>query len=201
MNEYVFTADQFDKLFENQSFDECDRCKGVREVSFEHVKIIVEGKSMEFNAIPMLKCKICGELAFTLFSLRTIYGCYKELNARNASGVNCKLTEYRKRYDFCTDVDFLYDFRDYESIPGLMTEISDSGFLQPVYFKKDALLYFVNSPEYETNIFSESYGTLSKIDKTIEVLLGIFHLVLIQIICWSFGWGIWIKQILNFAQF
>ena len=166
MKEYNFTEEQLEKMTEEYAFDECVSCKGIREVAFEHIIINVAGKRMEYTALPMLRCTACGELAFTFYARCIIDGCYKELKARNDTGVVCNPSNYRKHFNFCSGTDYIYDHRDYESIPGLMTPMSNTGFLQPVYFKKEALLYFVNSPDYETNIFSETYGELSKIDKT-----------------------------------
>ena len=67
---------------------------------------------------------------------------------------------YRKKFDYCTFQDFLYDHRDYYSIPGLCydEEHSVEGFLTPVYFTKRVLLYFMQDPEYKVKLGAETYG-------------------------------------------
>lgn len=51
-------------------------------------------------------------------------------------------------------------------MPGLCydDEHSVEGFLTPVYFEKEALVFFLAMPEYEVEIFSESYGYFAKKD-------------------------------------
>ena len=53
-------------------------------------------------------------------------------------------------------------------MPGLCydDEHSVEGFLTPVYFEKEALVFFLAMPEYEVEIFSESYGYFAKKDSS-----------------------------------
>lgn len=160
---YNYTHDQLIKMLNTQAYDDCDRCGGIREVSYEAIRILIDGRRIEFESIPMLKCKSCGELAFTRYSQEMIFHIEEELKKRPDKIVVCKPSNYKGRFHFCEDIDFEYDHRDYKSVPGLLTPMSDNGSLQPVYFKKDALLYFFYSPEYYVNIFSESYGELERL--------------------------------------
>ena len=65
-----------------------------------------------------------------------------------------------KKFNYCISQDFIYDHRDYYSIPGLCydDEHSEEGFLTPVYFTKKVLLYFLHDPDYYVNLASETYG-------------------------------------------
>ena len=62
--------------------------------------------------------------------------------------------------------DYKYDHKDYYNIPGLCydEEHSTEGFLTPVYFDRKALIYFISVPDFEVDIFSETYGHIGKKD-------------------------------------
>lgn len=114
----------------------------------------------------MLKCKKCGELRFSEYAKEILDGIHNELLRRSDSGVISRPNGYSKQYAYASEAEFLYDHRDYESIPGLKfdEEHSKPGFLTPVYFNRNALLYFVSAPDYLVDIFSESYGNIIKKD-------------------------------------
>lgn len=56
-------------------------------------------------------------------------------------------------------VPFLYDPDDYFYIPGLHRPF-DVGFLTPVFFKREVLLKYDNSPSYRVQFASTTYGTI-----------------------------------------
>lgn len=66
-------------------------------------------------------------------------------------------------------MNFVYDHRDYESIPGLChdDEHSTEGFLTPVFFSIKSLLYPMHDPDYNLNLALETYGHLSYKDEWI----------------------------------
>lgn len=167
MEKFAYSAPQnFDKMLEDfPRLDKCN-CGGVIEISMEYIKVTVSEKTMELTEIPMLKCEKCGELSFSEYAKEILYGLYNELLRRGNSGVLSSPNGYRKQYTYATEANFLYDHRDYESIPGLKfdEEHSEPGFLTPVYFDRNALLYFVSAPDYIVDLFSETYGSISKRD-------------------------------------
>ena len=55
---------------------------------------------------------------------------------------------------------FKYSAEDYFFIPGLYRG-PDDGFLTPVFFDKDVLLYYNNHPDYRVNLYSFSSGNIS----------------------------------------
>lgn len=75
---------------------------------------------------------------------------------------------YKKKFEYCRMADYNYDHKDYYSIPGLChdDEHTIEGFLTPVYFDRKALIYFIAVPDFEVDIFSETYGRIGKIDPT-----------------------------------
>lgn len=61
-----------------------------------------------------------------------------------------------KRFDH---LNFKYDARDYYLIPGLYREF-DEGYLTPVFFNKDILLYYNGHPDYSVRLYSFSSGNI-----------------------------------------
>ncbi len=56
-------------------------------------------------------------------------------------------------------LEFIYDSVDYYLIPGLR-RTEDDGYLTPVFFDKDVLLYYNNHPDYSVKLFSFSSGNI-----------------------------------------
>jgi hypothetical protein len=95
-----------------------------------------------------------------------IDGAYRSAVNANQTYGEFHPTGYKKKFQYCIEQDYEYDHKDYYNIPGLSydEEHSVEGFLTPVYFEKEALVYFLAVPEYEVEIFSESYGYFAKKD-------------------------------------
>lgn len=158
--------DEYKKIFKGYCLDKCPKCNGFLEISMEHIEIEISNKFMDIEEISMLKCMKCGTFYYTEYAKEILYGLYKELCRRGEYKVKSKPSGYRKKYNYAAENNFIYDHRDYESIPGLKfdDEHSEVGFLTPVYFYRKALLYFISDPEYEVDIFSETYGNIRKKD-------------------------------------
>ena len=122
-------------------FDKCGMCQHCVEVSIESVYISVGEKTIEFEDLPLLKCTSCAELYLTDYAKEMLGGAYSKLKIRSDMGVQSRYNGYKKRFNYCQDVEFDYDHRDYTSIPGLCydEEHPEPGFLQPIYFSKEAL--------------------------------------------------------------
>lgn len=161
-----FSEEDLNQFLDTIHFSNCEKleCGGICEISMEPVHISISGKTIDFEELPLLKCKKCGHLYMTVYSASMISCVYEELKNRSDPGVFCKRSQYQVRYHYCEELDFDYDSRDYRSIPGLWTQFSNDGFLQPVYFDRKALIAFIGNPDYDVNRFSESYGTLAKYD-------------------------------------
>lgn len=156
----------YERIFEEYCFDKCNKCRNCFEISMENLRIEILDKFIDIEEIPMLKCKECGYINYTEYAKDIIGGLYNELCKRGQYGVRSKANGYRKKYNYATNNNFIYDHRDYESIPGLKydEEHSEEGFLTPVYFDRKALLYFISDTNYEVDIFSETYGNICKKD-------------------------------------
>lgn len=158
--------DEFEAELRKYCFDKCDQCGAFVEMSLEHIQVTIGDKYIDITDIPMLKCKNCSKFFYPTFTKNILLGLYNELCNQDKEGVISKPRNYQKQYNYATDTRFIYDHRDYESIPGLNydEEHLEEGFLTPVYFDRKALIYFIGDPSYEVDIFSETYGTILKVD-------------------------------------
>lgn len=158
--------DRDDFLDKNKDFPlhTCKKCNKMNELEIKRADIIISGKKMEFEELVILECQTCGNIQLVLHSIKMILSVFSELEQRGCKGVKLKSKGFREKYDYCTDVNFKYDFRDYEGIPGLSYDMEHSkkGFLTPVYFDKKSLIYFMHDEDYKVDLFSETYGLLQK---------------------------------------
>lgn len=157
------SEEDLNQFLDTVHFSNCEEqgCDGVCEISMQPVHISIIDKTIDFEELPLLKCKKCGHLYMTVYAANMIRCIYEQLKNRSDSGVFCKRTQYLQRYNYCEDINFEYDSRDYRSIPGLCTLFSNDGFLQPVFFDRKALISFIGDPDYDVDIFSDSYGKIA----------------------------------------
>ena len=148
------------------SIHECNKCGSLVELVFEPYDISIEGKRIQIDTFPQLKCIKCNEKVLTEKAKKVIILLFDELVNGNRASVISKHKHLAKRYPFCQKYNFKYDYEDYENIPGL-TALTGDGFLTPVFFHKHALIYFMHHPEYELNLCSETYGELRYKDEFI----------------------------------
>lgn len=158
------TLDKFYEENKSLSTDNCPKCNGKVELTFDNYKIKIDEHIIEIEDLPQLKCTNCKYKLLSSKSKKIIIYFYGECKSHSQKGIHIKPKQLNKRYDFCKSFNFNYDYRDYENIPGLAA-LENDGFLTPVFFKKEALIYFMHHPEYELNLFSESYGVFSYKDK------------------------------------
>ncbi|WP_235961146.1 YgiT-type zinc finger protein [Savagea serpentis] len=163
--------ERFYEINEPLSIDTCPKCSKKVELIFNDYKIKIDEYTIEVKDLPQLECANCSHQVLSSKSKQLIMYLYQECKARNQLGVQTTPKKLNKRYGFCERFNFNYDYRDYENIPGL-TGLANDGFLTPVFFKKEALIYFMHHPEYELNLFSESYGVFGYKDE-FEVPFGL----------------------------
>jgi hypothetical protein len=143
----------------------CPRCGHYRYIEYEGVRFEEKSKSIGIK-LPLYKCKSCGLIDSILprekiqdfvdgFMPELLEGEFFECPLKF---VFSKLDEDAKfeRFDH---LEFTYDPRDYFVIPGLYREF-DIGYLTPVFFDKDVLLYYNGHPEYEVRLGSFSSGNI-----------------------------------------
>ncbi len=163
---YFASYDEFKKEYLNYRFDECSDCTGRCEIVESDVICTIEGRLLSFSPTFVLCCKKCGKEFLPEYTKQMIDGAYRTAVKENQFRGEFHLTGYKKKFDYCMQQNYEYDHRDYYNIPGLCydEEHSVEGFLTPVYFEKEALVFFLAMPEYEVEIFSESYGYIARKD-------------------------------------
>ncbi len=163
MNLKYNTYADYSEEYRIYNFHECNICNSPRELSVEDLDVVIENRIMHFKDFLVLTCTKCNESCLPQHSKKMIDGCYKIMvKEGHFEGIQ-KYNGYKKKFMYCQEHDFKYDYRDYYNIPGLCfdEEHSEEGFLTPVYFKKKVLIYFMHDPDYGMNLFSETYGTIS----------------------------------------
>lgn len=145
-------------------FDKCTKCDGTRELVETELYYTIGDRSLHFPSILVMRCEKCGYEVLPEYTKEIIDGAYKNMLAENQTRGMFTPKEYAKKFKYCENENYIYDHRDYYNIPGLRydEEHSTEGFLTPVYFDKKALVYFISVPEYNVDIFSESYGQIAK---------------------------------------
>ncbi|EKO3843941.1 hypothetical protein P7M10_22880 [Vibrio parahaemolyticus] len=122
---------------------------------------IIEGKQVHLTNVPLLKNPKTGEVFYPDKTKQVISHFLSEAKRRNEGGIDlCPRELGSKRYPYSEELNFKYSSIDYEYIPGLYRPWNE-GFLTPVYFKIGVLNKFSQNPEYEIDLLSSTYGTIS----------------------------------------
>lgn len=161
------TYSDYLREYKKYHFHTCEACGGIRELTVEDLEIVIENRTMIFKDFLLLTCIACRAQCLPQYSKEMIDGCYEIMVEKgHYRGIQTH-NGYKKQFDYCAEHNFLYDHRDYFSIPGLCydEEHSIEGFLTPVYFSIKVLLYFMHDPDYEMKLFSETYGHLRYLDE------------------------------------
>lgn len=158
--------DDFLSEYRTYNFDKCSVCKGLRELVMDDVTVVIENRTLHFSELLVLCCINCGDKCLPEYSKQLIDGAYKTMVEQSQLMGEFTSTHYKQKFEYCEEIDYNYDHKDYYNVPGLCydEEHSKEGFLTPVYFDRRALIYFISVPDYEVDIFSETYGHISKID-------------------------------------
>lgn len=136
----------------------CDACGESMELTFTDFSEAVSGVKITIWGLPYLYCHRCDKYYLTDDARFAIIRLHEKAIEEGRNKV--LVTKQKRPVDFkFTDVPFLVDADDYRYIPGLYRQF-DMGFLCPLYFNKEVLLKFDNSPKYEVRFASQSYGTV-----------------------------------------
>lgn len=123
---------------------------------------IVDGIHVVFDDIPILICISCKnefQPDRTKRLISYVVSKAKEKGSTEYSGTR-NTWVINKRYDFCKDVNFIYDATDCQYIPGLWRDIGKEGALTPVFFNRRVLHKYLSFDEYFVDIASDTYGTI-----------------------------------------
>ena len=144
----------------------CDNCDNFRRIEYSD-KILSEGdKSLKITNTPFYKCDNCGEKV-CIISDKELSVIKSKYFPTQESGKSYKIDmkdlssvlEPNKKFSWFDRLEFDYDARDYYTIPGLYRPEND-GYLTPVFFDRDVLLYYNNHPDYQVKLYSFSSGNI-----------------------------------------
>lgn len=136
----------------------CDACSDFRSLKIKEHMIQKDLKGIKLK-IPYLYCSSCKQDNFTnqlAYFDSQITDHFKELEEGEYASITFP---FEKRFAIYEHLEFQYSPEDYYFIPGLYRE-TDSGYLCPVFFDKDLLLYYNNHPDYSVKFFSFSSGNI-----------------------------------------
>ncbi|HCT9112054.1 hypothetical protein [Morganella morganii] len=125
-------------------------------------RFIREGISIILNGIPYLINEDTRETYLTPFSSVLIEMLIKEAKLKGIQEITISPPKLftEQRFKFCDNLPFKYSVLEYFSIPGLAHELSNDGFLVPVYFNIEMLNKYSQNPNYELKLMSSTYGNI-----------------------------------------
>lgn len=136
----------------------CESCNSHLELAFNDFDHVVSDVEITILGLPQLVCPTCNRSHLPDLSRYAIVRLHEE---SIAAGLRAVQFQRRKRTNDWkrTVVPFDYDPDDYFYIPGLFRPF-DEGFLQPVFFKRRALMKYDNLPGYRVKFASRTYGSI-----------------------------------------
>lgn len=136
----------------------CDDCGKLLDLKFSQYDEEISGVHIQIDGLPVLRCLDCNKDYLPNLSRLALINCH-ERAVEAGSPVFASLRKKRTHEFKFAKVPFLYDPDDYFYIPGLYRQF-DVGFLTPVFFKREVLLKYDNSPSYRVQFASTTYGTI-----------------------------------------
>jgi hypothetical protein len=145
----------------------CPKCGEFRYIEYEGVRFEDDKVKRGFGVkIPFFFCRSCGgresilpEEQFLKFKADILPAINEgEFIDMSLKYIFSKLDPDRKFRHF-DHLEFQYDPRDHYIIPGLYREWDD-GYLTPVFFNRDLLLYYNGHPDYSVKLTSFSSGNI-----------------------------------------
>ncbi|MBD1926542.1 hypothetical protein H6F74_09840 [Trichocoleus sp. FACHB-90] len=139
----------------------CDICSSWLDFCFDRYTLTYDSVTIYLLNIPLLRCAHCVKYYFpekTKSLLLTVLD-----QAKKSGNTVVRLSprqDYERRFEY-GQVDFLYDHRDYENIPGLQRPWNN-GSLTPVFFNLAVLNKYSQHPDYQLDLFSKTYGIIEK---------------------------------------
>ena len=145
----------------------CPKCNEYRLIEYSGVRFEDDEKKKGFDIeIPFFKCSTCNK--FELVLPQEPFDTFKDKilpEIREGEIFDmplkyvCSKIDSEKKFEHFSHLGLDYDSRDYYLIPGLYREEED-GYLTPVFFDRDILLYYNNHHEYSVKLTSFSSGNI-----------------------------------------
>jgi len=129
---------------------------------FGRYDFVVDGIAVSVHGVPLLLNEKTEEIHFPNKTKHMIAYFVDEAKKNNKPGIELSPKNLEnKRFTFAEKFEFEYSQVDYEYIPGLVRPW-DEGFLTPVFFNISVLNKYSQHPSYKLDLFSETYGSISK---------------------------------------
>ena len=135
----------------------CPNCGEYRYLVIKGVRFEAPVARILGLKIPFFECELCGE-SEPIQSREDILNITNQIleNEMNDHEIRELSSRFEnKKFEAFDDLDFTYDSLDYYAIPGL-SRPWDDGYLTPVFFNKDLLLYYNNHDDYKVVLYSFS---------------------------------------------
>jgi len=153
----IFTKDDLDPTtIQTIHCSTCSTCLVLELNKFEQ---IIEDIEIKIEQLPILICPSCDKKYLPQKTRLFLKWVVKEGKKKSETKFYSPKHSLDKRYNFCENVNFLYEATDYNYIPGLMRPWND-GALTPVFFKKTVLHKFLSDDDYTVTLGSNTYGTI-----------------------------------------
>lgn len=139
---------------------QCPECNDFKKLEIIWVRYNEKIKKELDMDIPFLICPNCGHkksFKEKEFYDETAKDFLKKM--KNGEKLNAVFGYENKKFKRYSHLEFKYSSEDYYLIPGLFRP-EDDGFLTPVFFDKDILLYYNNHPDYKVHFGSFSSGNI-----------------------------------------
>jgi len=136
----------------------CDDCGTLLDLTFSQYDEEISGVRIQIDGLPILQCPACSKHHLPDLSRLALIDCHKRATQAGSSVFTCVRKKRTDDFKFAK-VLFQYDSDDYFYIPGLYRPFN-VGFLTPVFFKREVLLKYDNSPSYRVQFASTTYGTI-----------------------------------------
>lgn len=138
----------------------CSKCSKPIELIFEDWDEDLEGMRIMVLNLPLLYCTACDLKYLPERSRLAVARLHFDAWKAGKKQVRSERRKTAESFGF-TDVPCIYDSDDYYYIPGLVRP-HNAGFLTPVFFEKNVLIKFENSPQYVVSFASKTYGQIYK---------------------------------------
>ena len=138
----------------------CETCSGWLNFCFDRHTIVFDDVKIHLSNIPLLYCDNCTKYYFPDKTKSIILTMSEKAKEYEKSEVTVSPRQnFKREFNYC-QIDFLYDHRDYENIPGLQRPWG-KGFLTPVFFNLAVLNKYSQHPDYRLDLFSRTYGNIN----------------------------------------
>jgi hypothetical protein len=136
----------------------CDDCGKLLDLEFSRYDEEISSVHIQIDGLPVLRCSPCSKDHLPDLSRLALIDCHKRAVEAGSPVFACVRKKRTQEFKLAK-VPFLYDPDDYFYIPGLHRPF-DVGFLTPVFFNREVLLKYDNSPSYRVQFASTTYGTI-----------------------------------------